>query len=79
MSLQVQVSNIVLHASFGIVSDEFDMFLVYLWVFWNCFAMQALILTAGTPLSRNKNPFVLNVLSWSLRFMNYSKDMQPRR
>lgn len=48
---------------------------VFLWVTVSCVFMQLLILN---PLNSTKNPFLLNVVGWALRYMNYSTEMKPK-
>jgi hypothetical protein len=38
--------------------------------------MQALLLN---PLASAKNPFIINIVGWSLRYMNYTPDMVPKK
>lgn len=38
--------------------------------------MQLLILA---PFTQTRNPVQLNVLAWALGFMNYTKELSPRR
>ena len=37
--------------------------------------MQALLLN---PVAATKNPFIINVVGWAMRYMNYSTDMAPK-
>lgn len=45
---------------------------VFTWVMVSATAMQISLLN---PLGRGKNPFLLNILNWSMRYMGYSSDM----
>jgi hypothetical protein len=47
-----------------------------MWVIASCVIMQALLLN---PLAEAKNPFVINIVGWALRYMNYTPDMAPRK
>jgi hypothetical protein len=48
----------------------------FLWVMISSLTMQALLLN---PISASKNPFLLNIVGWSLKYMNYSPDMAPKK
>lgn len=48
---------------------------VFIWVMTSSVIMQGLLLN---PLSSLKNPFLLNVAGWSMKYMNYSPDMAPK-
>lgn len=37
--------------------------------------MQATLLN---PLSPVKNPFLLNIVGWAMRYMNYTTDLVPK-
>jgi hypothetical protein len=37
-----------------------------------------MVFSLMNPLQLSENPVVLNVVGWSMRFMNYSKDMAPK-
>lgn len=47
----------------------------FTWVMGSAFFMQALLLN---PVSSTKNPFLLNVVGLSMKYMGYSTDMKPR-
>lgn len=47
---------------------------VFLWVMVSCVSMQLILLN---PLARSKNPLLINVVGWAMRYMNYSTDMKP--
>jgi len=47
---------------------------VFTWVVASCTIMQFSLLN---PISTAKNPFLVNVVGWAMRYMNYSKDMIP--
>ena len=47
---------------------------VFLWVMSSALVMQLLLLN---PISSTKNPFIVNVVGWAMRYMNYSSDMRP--
>lgn len=47
---------------------------VFLWVMASSVIMQLLLIN---PLAATKNPFLVNVVGWALRYMNYSPDMRP--
>eukprot|EP01041_Mallomonas_annulata_P014027 gene14027-29863_t len=49
---------------------------VFLWVMISATFMQILLLN---PLSSSKNPLLLNIVNWSLKYMGYSSDMAPKR
>eukprot|EP00607_Mallomonas_marina_P007199 CAMPEP_0182416274 /NCGR_PEP_ID=MMETSP1167-20130531/545_1 /TAXON_ID=2988 /ORGANISM="Mallomonas Sp, Strain CCMP3275" /LENGTH=237 /DNA_ID=CAMNT_0024588899 /DNA_START=43 /DNA_END=756 /DNA_ORIENTATION=+ len=49
---------------------------VFMWVTFSAIFMQILLLN---PLSSAKNPMLLNVVNWSMKYMGYSSDMAPRR
>jgi len=49
---------------------------VFLWVITSAVFMQALLLN---PLASAKNPFLVNIVGWSMKYMNYSPDMVPKR
>jgi len=48
---------------------------VFLWVMSSSVIMQVLLLN---PLSSSKNPFLINVVGWAMRYMNYTPDMAPK-
>ena len=48
---------------------------VFLWVIVSSLSMQILLLN---PLSASKNPLVVNVVGWAMRYMNYTPDMIPK-
>ena len=48
---------------------------VFLWVMSSSLIMQILLLN---PLSSSKNPFLINVVGWAMRYMNYTPDMAPK-
>ncbi len=48
---------------------------VFLWVMSSALIMQVLLLN---PLSSSKNPFLINVVGWAMRYMNYTPDMAPK-
>lgn len=48
---------------------------VFLWVMLSCVIMQVTLLN---PLSSSKNPFLINVVGWAMRYMNYTTDMKPK-
>lgn len=47
---------------------------VFLWVLVSCLSMQAILLN---PVSSSKNPMLINVVGWAMRYMNYTPDMKP--
>lgn len=47
---------------------------VFLWVMASSVIMQLLLIN---PISATKNPFLVNVVGWAMRYMNYSPDMRP--
>lgn len=47
---------------------------VFMWVMISALLMQALLLN---PFASTKNPFLLNVVGWAMRYMNYTPDMIP--
>lgn len=47
---------------------------VFLWVIASSVIMQLLLIN---PISATKNPFLVNVVGWAMRYMNYSPDMRP--
>lgn len=47
---------------------------VFLWVMVSCLSMQVILLN---PLSSSKNPLLINVVGWAMKYMNYSNDMKP--
>ena len=47
----------------------------FLWVISSSIIMQFLLLN---PLASTKNPFLINVVGWSMRYMNYTPDMAPK-
>lgn len=49
---------------------------VFLWVMSSCFIMQWILLN---PFSSSKNPFLLNVVGFAMRYMNYTPDLAPKR
>jgi hypothetical protein len=38
--------------------------------------MQALLLN---PVASARNPFIVNVVGWAMRYMNYSQDLAPKK
>lgn len=48
----------------------------FLFVMINCVFMQLMLMN---PINPYKNPYILNVMPWSLRFMNYKRTMVPKR
>jgi hypothetical protein len=46
-----------------------------MWVMVSAMVMQALLLN---PFAATKNPFLLNVVGFALRYMNYSPSMVPK-
>lgn len=49
---------------------------VFLWVITSSVLMQALLLNpAGTA----RNPFVVNVVGFAMKYMNYTPDMAPKK
>lgn len=48
---------------------------VFLWVMTSCVLMQLLLLN---PLAETKNPFIINVVGWAMKYMNYTPDMVPK-
>jgi hypothetical protein len=48
---------------------------VFLWVMSSCVLMQLLLVN---PIGATKNPFIINVVGWAMRYMNYSPDMRPK-
>lgn len=62
----------------GILNDFFltHASTVFIWVMTSAVFMQVLLLN---PLSSAKNPFLLNIVNWSLKYMGYTPDMQPKR
>lgn len=49
---------------------------VFLWVIVSSLSMQLLLLN---PLSSSKNPLLINVVGWALKYMNYTPDMVPKK
>jgi len=49
---------------------------VFLWVMVSSVFMQILLLN---PLASAKNPFIINVVGWAMRYMNYTPDMAPKK
>lgn len=47
---------------------------VFLWVMVSCLSMQAILLN---PVSSSKNPLLINVVGWAMKYMNYTPDMKP--
>lgn len=47
---------------------------VFLWVLVSCLSMQAILLN---PVASSKNPMLINVVGWAMRYMNYTPDMKP--
>eukprot|EP01038_Epipyxis_sp_PR26KG_P008081 gene8081-10948_t len=48
---------------------------VFLWVMFSSVSMQISLLN---PIATARNPFVINVVRWAKRYMNYTKDMRPK-
>jgi hypothetical protein len=48
---------------------------VFLWVMVSCVSMQILLLN---PLAASKNPLIVNVVGWAMKYMNYTPDMVPK-
>lgn len=48
---------------------------VFTWVMASCLFMQFSLLN---PLSSTKNPVLINVVGWAMRYMNYTTDMKPK-
>ena len=48
---------------------------VFLWVITSALFMQLSLLN---PLSSTKNPVLVNIVGWALRYMNYTTDMKPK-
>lgn len=48
---------------------------VFLWVMVSCISMQAILIN---PISSSKNPVLVNVVGWSMKYMNYASDMKPK-
>mmetsp|Transcript_24211 Transcript_24211/g.22014 ORF Transcript_24211/g.22014 Transcript_24211/m.22014 type:complete len:253 (+) Transcript_24211:78-836(+) len=48
---------------------------LFIWVLVSAILMQGMILN---PFSSIKNPFLINIVGWSLRYMNFTKDMYPK-
>jgi Chloroplast import apparatus Tic20-like len=49
---------------------------VFLWVMTSSVFMQLLLIN---PVSTTKNPFVINIVGWSLKYMGYSPDPSLKR
>jgi len=49
---------------------------VFLWVMLSALFMQVSLLN---PISSAKNPVLINVVGWAMRYMNYTKDMTPSK
>ena len=49
---------------------------VFMWVIASSVLMQILLLN---PIAETKNPFIVNVVGWAMRYMNYSPDMVPKK
>jgi len=49
---------------------------VFLWVIVSSVSMQLLLLN---PISSSKNPLLINVVGWALKYMNYTPDMVPKK
>ena len=47
----------------------------FTWVIASSVFMQLLLIN---PVSSSKNPFLLNVVGWAMRYMNYSPEMRPK-
>jgi len=48
---------------------------LFLWVMVSSILMQGLLLN---PLSSLKNPFLLNIAGWAMKYMNYTPDLVPK-
>jgi len=48
---------------------------VFLWVTISSVMMQLILLN---PVSSAKNPMVINIVGWAMRYMNYTPDMKPK-
>jgi hypothetical protein len=48
---------------------------VFIWVLVSSVFMQVCLLN---PISGLKNPFLLNVVGWAMRYMNYTSDLVPK-
>lgn len=48
---------------------------VFLWVMVSSVSMQLLLLN---PLAASKNPLIVNVVGWAMKYMNYTPDMVPK-
>ena len=51
-------------------------FTVFMWVILSSVLMQALLLN---PVGQARNPFIVNVVGWAMRYMNYTPDMAPKK
>ena len=49
---------------------------VFMWVIASSVIMQLLLLN---PIAATKNPMLINVVGFAMRYMNYSSDMAPKR
>jgi hypothetical protein len=49
---------------------------VFLWVIVSSVFMQGALIN---PIARTKNPVLINVVGWALRYMNYTPDMMPKK
>ena len=47
----------------------------FTWIIASSVFMQLLLIN---PVSSSKNPFLLNVVGWAMRYMNYSPEMRPK-
>ena len=47
---------------------------VFLWVMSSSVIMQLLLIN---PVAATKNPFLINVVGWAMRYMNYTPEMRP--
>ena len=54
----------------------FSFFTVFMWVILSSVLMQALLLN---PVGQARNPFIVNVVGWAMRYMNYTPDMAPKK
>lgn len=49
---------------------------VFLWIMISSLSMQFLLLN---PLASSKNPFLLNVVGFAMKYMNYTPDLIPKK